>query len=202
MATSSRESEQRSSFSHYLPRLRREFYEGDAVVFWTLPVAHRAQGWLNDSFHGAFREMTLHSAAREGLLCPAYCLMPDHLHLVWMGLRRETNQRNGMKFFRAQLGAFLKSATFQHQAHDHVLTLAERQRSRFSVACSDYVLLNAYRAGLVKEPSDWPYQGAVVPGYPRVNPFEADFWPWFWKRYAEARGPGVEKRVLPRREME
>src|SRR5437867_8679198 len=85
----------RSDFSHYLPRLRREFYQADAVVFWTMPVAHRARSWLDDHFHAAFREMMLHAAAREGLLCPAYCLMPDHLHLVWMGLRRDTDQRNG-----------------------------------------------------------------------------------------------------------
>src|SRR5205809_808310 len=26
----------RSDFSHYLPRLRREFYQADAVVFWTM----------------------------------------------------------------------------------------------------------------------------------------------------------------------
>jgi hypothetical protein len=41
----------RSSFSHYLPRLKRDFYLADAVVFWTLPIAHRDQGWLN--FRGA-----------------------------------------------------------------------------------------------------------------------------------------------------
>ena len=38
----------RSSFSHYLPRLRREFYQADAVVFWTLPIAHRARGLLSE----------------------------------------------------------------------------------------------------------------------------------------------------------
>ena len=50
-------------------------------------------------------------------------------------------------------------------------------------------------------PSDWPYLGAVLSGYPRVNPFEDDYWPWFWKHYHAVRGPGIEKRVLPPREM-
>jgi hypothetical protein len=72
----------RSIFSHYLPRLKREFYQADAVVFWTMPVALRQRGWLNERIHAAFRELTLHAAAREGLLCPAYCLMPDHVHFV------------------------------------------------------------------------------------------------------------------------
>jgi len=192
----------RSTFSHYLPRLRREFYQADAVVFWTLPIAHHAKDWLNDRFHGAYREMMLHAAAREGLLCPAYCLMPDHLHLVWMGLRRETDQRNGMKFLREQIGPFLKPTRFQHQPHDHVLRPEERQRHALSVACADYVLLNPFKDGLVKAPADWPYLGALVPGYPQLNPFEDDYWPWFWKHYFAAREPGLEKRVLPPRQME
>jgi REP element-mobilizing transposase RayT len=167
-----------------------------------MPIHLREQGWLNDRFHFSFREMLLHAAAREGLLCPAYCLMPDHIHFVWMGLRRETDQRNGIKFLRAQVGPFLKPAKFQYQAHDHVLTPEERQRKAFGVACADYVLLNPLKAGHVKVPSEWPYLGAVVPGYPRLNPFDADYWAWFWKHYFAVREPGLEKRILPSREME
>ena len=61
----------RSTFSHYLPRLKRVFYQADAVVFWTLSIEHRQTGWLNDALHAGFRELMLHAAAREGLLCPA-----------------------------------------------------------------------------------------------------------------------------------
>ena len=61
----------------FLPRLPREYYQGDAVVHWTLPISHRRQGWLDERFHAAFRELMLHTAAREGLFCPTYCLMPD-----------------------------------------------------------------------------------------------------------------------------
>ncbi len=159
----------RSDFSHYLPRLKREFYQADAVIFWTMPVSHRRQGWLTEGFHAAFREMMLHAEVREGLICPAYCLMPDHIHLVWMGLRRDADQRNGIKFLRAEVGPFLKPAKFQHQARDHVLSAKERQRHAFSVACADYVLLNPLKAGLVKSPGAWPYLGAVIPGYSNMS---------------------------------
>jgi hypothetical protein len=73
--------------SFYLPRLAREHYQGDAVIHWTMPIALRNTGWLNERFHFQFREIMLHAAAREGLLCPTYCLMPDYIHLLWMGLR-------------------------------------------------------------------------------------------------------------------
>jgi len=78
--------------SFYLPRLPRVFYQSDSVTFWSMPVSHREQGWLSDRFHSAFRELVLHAAARERLFCPTYCLMPDHLHLILMGLHPDSTQ--------------------------------------------------------------------------------------------------------------
>jgi len=72
-----------------------------------------------------------------------------------------------------------------------VLTVKERQRRVFSLACADYVLLNPLKGGLVKKPGDWPYLGAVIPGYPRANPFDAGYWPWFWPHYFAVREPGL-----------
>jgi REP element-mobilizing transposase RayT len=174
--------------SFYLPRLAREQYQGNAVVHWTLPIAQRGTGWLNAAFHAHFREIMLHAAAREGLYCPTYCLMPDHLHLVWLGLRRESDQRNGMKFLREQLAPALRPQRFQHQAHDHVLRESERQKRVFSKVCF-YIVDNARKAGLVARPEDWPYAGAIVPGYPAMSPLAEKFWPLFWKLYASALAP-------------
>ena len=66
---------------HHLPRLAPEFYRGFAVVQWTITLERRATGWLDDLFHLHFRELMLHAGAREGLFCPAYVLMPDHLQI-------------------------------------------------------------------------------------------------------------------------
>lgn len=172
----------------YLPRLPREHYQGDAVVHWTLSVANRQQGWLDDSFHSSFRELVLHACIREGLFCPAYCLMPDHLHLVWMGLRLDSDQHNGMAFLRRYLESKITPQKFQHQAHDHVLKEKERQRNAFARVCH-YILDNPRVAELVKKPDDWFFSGAVVPGYPTLHPLQEDFWPKFWKLYTQAKHP-------------
>ena len=182
--------------SFYLARLEREYYQGDAVVHWTMPMALRGTGWLNEAFHARFREVMLHAAAREGLFCPTYCLMPDHIHLVWMGLHRDSNQRNGMKFLREHLGPALRPYRFQHQAHDHVLREEERTRGAFAKVCF-YIIDNARVAKLVKHPKDWPYVGAVVPGYPSLCPLADDFWPLFWKLYLAAREPDAGNLKLP-----
>ncbi|MBI2929155.1 MAG: hypothetical protein HYY24_26115 [Verrucomicrobia bacterium] len=182
---------------HHLPRLPRPYYQAFAVVHWTITLERRAQGWLDASFHAHFRELLLHAAAREGLLCPSYVLMPDHMHLLWMGLRLSSDQINIMRFLRKYLQLELtrrnSSAAppfeLQKQAHDTVLREEERKRGAFASACF-YVLNNPVRAGLVKQARDWPTLGAVAPGYPDVHPLDEDFWPLFWKLYAQHREPG------------
>lgn len=172
----------------YLPRLPREYYQADAVVHWTMPIAKRDKGWLDDAFHACFREVMLHAAAREGLFCPTYCLMPDHIHLVWMGLRRDTDQKNGMKFLREHLGQKLRPHRFQHQAHDHVLRAEQRKRNTFAKVCF-YIIDNARKEGLVEHPQEWKFCGAVIPGYPALHPLEEDYWPRFWSLYSAVLAP-------------
>jgi REP element-mobilizing transposase RayT len=168
---------------NFLPRLPREYYQADAVVHWTLTVFDRAQGWLTPAFHREFRELMFHAAGREGLACPIYCLMPDHIHLVWMGLRRDSDQANGMAFLRTHLEPFLKPARFQPQPQDNVLREEERKRAAFARVCF-YISANPARAGLMKENDFWQYTRCILLGYPKSDPADADFWPKFWKIYA------------------
>lgn len=182
--------------AYYLPRLAPEFYQGDAVVHWTMSIVWRATGWLTDEFHLRFRELLLHAAAREGLFCPVYCLMPDHIHLVWMGLRPDSDQRNGMAFLRTYLKPLLAPARLQKQPQDTVLREEQRRRNAFAKVCW-YVLMNPHKAELVKDPREWRFSGAVIPGYPNLDVFTEDHWPKFWKLYEAAVDPAAKLRLLP-----
>jgi putative transposase len=170
----------------YLPRLARAHYQGDAVVFWTLTIFDKAQGWLTPTFHHSFRELMFHVAAREGLLCPIYCLMPDHLHLVWMGLRQDSDQFTGMAFLRTYLEPELAPAKFQPQAQDKVLREEQRKHNAFANVCF-YIAANPIRAGLMGEKETWPFTGCVVPGYPKLHPSDENFGPTFWRIYGKLR---------------
>jgi len=135
----------------------------------------------------------LHAAAREQLFCPVYCLMPDHIHFMWMGLRISSDQLNAMKFLRTRLEPALgKGRTWQHQAYDHVLKEEERRRNAFANVCF-YVLENPVRAKFVKSSDQWFYHGSVVPGYPDLHPLRDGFWEVFWKLYVKQR----EEEQLP-----
>ena len=65
-----------------------------------MTIEARRRGWLDREHHAEVREMLIHTCARYQLLCPAYCLMPDHAHFLFMGLSDTSNQRNAVKFFR------------------------------------------------------------------------------------------------------
>ncbi len=121
-----------------------------------------------------------------------YCLMPDHLHLVWMGLRLDSDQLNGMAFLRTHLEPKLAPQKFQHQAHDHVLKEEERRRDAFARACH-YILDNPRVAELVKRPDEWPFSGAILPGYPTPHPSQDGFWSKLWKLYMASKAPDAGK---------
>ena len=176
----------------YLPRLEKHHYRGHAYVFWTNTVEHRAVGWLTSGFHATFREIMLHSASREHVFCPAYCLMPDHIHLVWMGMRPASDQLKAIAFLRTHLESALGAdRVWQHQPHDRVVREADRERSAFADTCA-YILRNPVRMELVATEADWPYAGTIIPGYPDLHPLAPNFWERFWKLYAAKREEGVE----------
>ena len=171
----------------HLPRLEKHHYQGHATVFWTLTLKERGRGWLTKEFHHIFRELMLHATYRHEVWSPVYCLMPDHIHLMWMGTRKASDQLNSMKFLRSKLEPVLgPGREWQHQPHDHVLKQEERRRNAFAQTC-DYILANPFRAGLVSDKQPWPFGGCMVPGYPGLHPREPDFWPIFWKLYVTHR---------------
>jgi len=171
-----------------LPRLEPEWYRGHTAVFWTHTVQNRSTGWLNERFHHRFREILLHTCARHALACPAYVLMPDHWHLVWLGLSSDSDQLKATKFLREHLAPVLHPLRLQAQAHDHVLCDEERKRGAFQSACH-YVFENPARAELASAWTAWPYAGAIVAGYPQLDPRESDYWERFWRIHMKLTAP-------------
>ncbi|HUG10254.1 MAG TPA: hypothetical protein VMM36_04535 [Opitutaceae bacterium] len=168
-----------------LPRLAPVVYRGLAFVHWSMPMEHRATGWLDPVHHARIREYLCHALARYDIVCPAYCLMTDHGHFLWVGISDESDQRKAAKLFREAWNTALSGVgvALQRQAHDHVLREHERERGAF-VAIAHYIFGNPVRAGLVGQWRAYPFLGALVPGYPGVDPREEDFWEKFWRIYA------------------
>ncbi len=178
----------------YLQRLPPEYYRGQAYVHWSLTIESRATGWLIPILYYKYRELLAHTMFRFGLCCPIYCCMPDHLHLLWVGLFDDSDQRKAMRYFRRQMNPVLEKlhVRFQVQPYDHVLRDEERDRSGFEDV-AEYIARNPQRKQLV--PPDgfraYSYTGCLIPGYPELKPFEDGYWERFWRIYSHLRHNGL-----------
>jgi putative transposase len=178
----------------YLKRLPAASYRRQAYVHWSMTIQHRKTGWLVPIFYYKFREILTHTAFRYGLCCPIYCCMPDHLHLLWIGISDGCDQRLAARYFRKHLNPILEKlgAAFQRQPYDHVLREEERERSAFETVV-EYIARNPERAGLVRQDGfrEYPYTDCLVPGYPELRIWQADYWERFWRIYLHLREQGL-----------
>ena len=175
---------------NHLKRLEPEFYRGQAYVHWSMTIRDRKTGWLDRAFHYKLRELQTHTGFRYELCCPIYCLMPDHLHLLWIGISDLSDQLKAMKFFRTQLNKELHLRNFelQNQAYDHVLKPNEIEHSAFEDVC-EYIARNPERAKIVQTDRWFEYEftGCLMPGYPDLSPFQVGFWELFWSLVSKQR---------------
>lgn len=118
------------------------------------------------------RQIFLHLLAkvveRCGWRCHAYCLMPNHFHLVI-----ETPEPNLSYGLQLLLGTYAQWFNHRHGFTGHVFqgrfhsVLVESEEHLIELA--RYIVLNPVRAGLCEKPEDWPWSSyrAVVT---RVSP--------------------------------
>jgi len=166
----------------YLRRLNRETYRGETFIHWSMTIENRATGWLTPAFHIACREVLTHTLFRYQLACPVYCLLPDHLHLLWAGYASNSDQLHAVAFFRKHMNRLLAPRCLQQQGYDHILRADEREEGTFEKAAA-YVIENPVRASLIREALQYPFTGCVVPGYPELTLDLPDYWKRFWRGY-------------------
>jgi putative transposase len=169
-----------------LVRLDPGSYRGHAYVHWSMTMQKRATGWLAALHHAKVRELLCHTLARFQLVCPSYCLMPDHGHFLWIGVSEAANQQLAAAHFRKAWNQELNIAgnELQRQPFDHVLREEERERGAF-VATAHYIFENPVRNKLCVDWRDYSFSGALVPGYPDMDPRAGDYWERFWRVYAK-----------------
>ena len=179
----------------YLRRLPTEHYRGQSFVHWSMTIDDRKKGWLVPIFYYNFVKF-LRTVYRYGIGCPIFCCMPDHIHLLWIGILEGSDQRNAVKYFRKQLNPILENlgVRFQKQPYDRVLRLDERERCAFETVV-EYIARNPERAGLVKQDGyrDYAYSGCLVPGCPELNPWQTDYWDRFWRIHEYLRKNGFHQ---------
>jgi putative transposase len=172
----------------------------------------RERTFFEDADYKRYRTMLGDAARRANTEVWAYCLMPNHVHLIVVpsdedGLRRtfaDAHRRHtGLINARQRWTGHLWQGRFGAVAMDEAHLLAAVR----------YVALNPVRAGLVKHAADWPWSSVaahlarsddslvtVAPLLDRYGDFaalldsannEADNWSWAELRRAESTGRPV-----------
>ena len=177
-----------------LPRLEPGFYRGQAYVHWVMTIQDRKTGWLVPIFYYKFREILTHAAFRYAFACPIFCLMPDHMHMLWLGIDDRTDQLKASEYFRKRISEPLGKlgVEFQHQPYDHVLKDEEKLDTQ---VCNlvEYIERNPERKEIVSldQFKSYPYTDCLIPGYPELKIWQPDFWPRFWRCYSFLRKNGL-----------
>lgn len=115
--------------------------------------------FFSDADYRLYLRLLAASCERSGTAVWAWCLMPNHVHLILApshadGLRaalgeahrRYTNHVNAREEWRGHLWQS-RFASFPMDED-------------WTIACARYVELNPVRAGLVARPEDWPWSSA------------------------------------------
>lgn len=132
------------------------------IVFLTAVTFERRPLLSQPSSHEVLRGIWERSAERNGWYVGDYVLMPDHVHLFaqsgpcpdripdWVRLWKSVSARQIMKLLNSRV------PVWQEDYFDRYLRSAESYGQKWQ-----YVRNNPVRAGLVRCPEEWPYQGRV-----------------------------------------
>jgi REP element-mobilizing transposase RayT len=142
-------------------RLEGFSYIGLARYFLTFCTRNRRKVFFDEVIVSMTMLEFRQAANREEFAILAFCVMPDHSHLLVEGATDRSDLRRFVKSAKQQSGAAyaLRHAEplWQEGYYERVLRADEDLRG-----IARYILWNPVRAGLVRTPVEYPYIGSDV----------------------------------------
>lgn len=140
-------------------RLPRENYVGEIAVSFTLDVKSGHETFHTAQIVARCVEILKTVCSRHSTRA-VYCFMPDHLHLLLIGERPDSDLWAAVRLFKQQSG-FWFAKTFpqvqwQKDFFDHIVRDDENLRDAVA-----YVVANPVVKGMAKEWREYPYNGAI-----------------------------------------
>ena len=119
----------------------------------------RLETFFSDDDYRAYRALLAEHCAAAGVACWAYCLMPNHVHLILVpkdedGLRRALGEAHRRYTRHVNLREGWRGHLWQERFHSFPMDKA------WLLAAARHVELNPVRARLVKRARLWPWSSA------------------------------------------
>jgi len=148
-------------FRHKNMRLNPSQYKGQRSYFVTLCCERRRRVFANGRNADWIIDILRQLSASFKFAVYAYCIMPDHFHLLLTGTDPICDLLQFVADFKEittrQYRENGNQSLWQKKLYDHVLRQGE---SRDAVA--GYIWMNPVRAGLCTAPHEYPYSGSFV----------------------------------------
>ncbi len=100
-------------------------------------------------------------SVREGFEVPAYCFMPDHVHLLVEGNRPDSDLQRFIKSAKQYSGFYFAKKTNQRLWQRYGFERALRS-DEATTAVARYIIENPVRAALVRAPHEYPHWGSFI----------------------------------------
>jgi putative transposase len=149
------------SFQRKKIRLPSSRYSGKQIYFVTLCCEDRRPIFTNESLGYGLVSELLKSAAEEGFAIHAYCVMPDHFHILVEGMIGTCDLVRFVSSFKQETAfSYTKKngrQLWQPRYYDHIL-----RKAVATDAVAWYIWLNPVRKGLCSAPQDYPLSGSLT----------------------------------------
>lgn len=166
-------------------RLTRDEYVGKRIYFLTI-CAEELRSIFKDSARAKATIEELRKVAdRMKVLVHAFCVMPDHVHILVEGQTPNTDVVKFVTQWKQGTGYMFRHELpprfWQRRFYDHVLRHPEDSES-----VAWYIWMSPVRKGMVTEPRAYPFSGSFTVEWPRSVPREQTWVPP-WKLAAGTR---------------
>ena len=160
-------------------RLTRDEYIGKRIYFLTICSEERRRIFQDSARAQALVDELRKVAARMNVLVHAYCIIPDHVHVLVEGKTPNTDIVKFIQQWKQGTGYVLRHELpprfWQRRFYDHVLRKAEH-----SEAVAWYIWMNPVRKGIVAQPQDYTFSGSFTVEWPSKLPIGV-MWVPPWK---------------------
>ena len=158
-------------------RLSPEQYLGESWFFVTICCENHEPVFLKQDRADWIVSVLKAEAVAHQFLVDAYCVMPDHLHFLVLGMAPTSNLLSFAKSFKQKTAYIFQkdhdTRLWQKNFYDHVLRSNEN-----STLVAAYIWMNPVRKGLCKSSEDHAYSGSFTRPWKKLAEVEPWVPPW------------------------
>ena len=140
-------------------RLQADQYRGLYCYFLTASTCRRRAAFLDPDLCAAATTQLFESTLKHGFAVIAYCLMPDHVHVLVMAERPDADFVKWLGLWRQLSGFWERRRTGQYLWQEGYWDYTLRDDESV-IGIAAYIVANPVRAGIVGSPDRYPYLGS------------------------------------------